>query len=198
MRAKFPIRGLLLGLVLLPQVALAQAASFKDARNFSEFVTAFWHYASHIIFTLAVLTIITGGVVYVASAGVQERVDAAKEIIKGAIISIILVIISGSAIDMLLDKPSKDVGCSDAQILAGTCSRTDESFKVLNNTSSMVIALAGAFTVIMIMFNAIKYITAAGDEEKIAEARKGLTYAIIGLVICVTAFVVVRNVISIF
>lgn len=166
----------------------SSAMGFQNVSNFSQYVTVFWAWASHIIFTLSVLTIITGGVVYVASAGAEEKVDAAKEIIKGAIISIVLVVISGSAINMLIDKPA--AGANDRDL--------DSSFTVLNNTSSMVIGLAGGFTVLMVIINGIRYITAAGDEDKIASARKGLTYSIIGLAVCLTAFLIVRNLVSIF
>jgi len=173
---------------LLPELAFAQAAAFNEATTFSMYVTVFWRYASHIIFTLSTLTIITGGVVYVASAGDDTRVGAAKEIIRGAVISIILVIVSGSAIDMLVEKPGAGANVRDR----------DAAFLMLNNTSSMFIGLAGAFTLVMLIYNAIRYITANGDEEKIGTARRGMTYSVIGLVICVSAYVIVRNVISIF
>jgi len=189
----------------VPQIARAQAAAFDNISNFSEFVTVFWQYASHIVFTLAVLTIITGGVVYVASAGAEERIDSAKEIIRGAVISIILVVISGSAIDMLIEKPQRGVAChqvpetvNGAQVMKEVCTSPDDAFKVINNVSSMVIALAASFTVVMIMLNAIRYVTAAGDEDKIASARRGITYSVIGLAICAAAYVIVRNVIGIF
>lgn len=182
--------------LFIPLIARAQPADedidwnerFNNIDNFSDFVTVFWGYASHIIFTLSILTIITGGVVYVASEGAEEKLNIAKDIIKGAVISIILVIISGSAIDMLLEKPAAGIDPNEYR----------DSFKVLNNTSSMLIGLAGGFTVVMLMLNAFKYITAAGDEERIMHARKGMTYSIVGLVVCVSAFVIVKNVISIF
>lgn len=180
------LAGVALG--LLPEFAFAQAAVFEEATTFSMYVTLFWGYASRIIFTLATLTIITGGVVYVASAGDDMRVNAAKEIIRGAVVSIILVVVSGTAIDLLVEKPG-----------AGAQIRDENSaFLMLNNTSSMFIGLAGAFTLVMLIFNAIRYITANGDEDKIGSARRGMTYSVIGLVICVSAFVIVRNVISIF
>ncbi len=179
---------------LLPQIAMAQAVPtsnkyrWDQISTFSDFVTVFWGWSSHIIFTLSVLTIITGGVIYIASEGNDTRIDAAKQVIKGAIISIVLVIISGTAINVLLEKPGAGIDPRSS----------DDSFKALTNTSSLFIGLAGGFTVVMLLFNGIKYITSSGDEEKIASARKGLTYSIVGLLICVTAFVVVRNVISIF
>ena len=139
----------------VPQIARAQAAAFDNVSNFSEFVTVFWQYASHIVFTLAVLTIITGGVVYVASAGAEERIDSAKEIIRGAVISIILVVISGSAIDMLIEKPQRGVAChqvpetvNGAQVMKEVCTSPDDAFKVINNVSSAVVASFVASTLI--------------------------------------------------
>ena len=173
---------------LAPELAHAQAAVFEEATTFSQYVELFWGYASRIVFTLATLTIITGGVVYVASAGDDTRVSAAREIIRGAVISIILVIVSGTAIDLLVEKPGAGANLRDE----------NSAFLMLNNTSSMFIGLAGAFTLVMLIFNAIRYITANGDEDTIGSARRGMAYSVIGLVICVSAFVIVRNVISIF
>ena len=180
------LAGIALG--LLPELAHAQAAVFEEATTFSQYVELFWGYTSRIVFTLATLTIITGGVVYVASAGDDARISAAREIIRGAVISIVLVIVSGTAIDLLVEKPKAGANIRDE----------NSAFLMLNNTSSMFIGLAGAFTLVMLIFNAIRYITANGDEDKIGSARRGMAYSVIGLLICVSAFVIVRNVISIF
>ena len=47
-------------------------------------------------------------------------------------------------------------------------------------------------SVIFIIISGIKIVTAAGDEKKLASASQTLTYAIIGLVVTILAFVIVR------
>ncbi len=64
-----------------------------------------------------------------------------------------------------------------------------------------VVFYAGiALSVIFLIIGGIKYMTAGGDETKIAEARGQVTNAIIGFVIVVAAFsvrVIIKNLIGV-
>ena len=61
--------------------------------------------------------------------------------------------------------------------------------------SDIVLILTGvafAISIIFIIIAGIKIVTASGDEKKLASAQSTLTYAIIGLVVTILAFVIVR------
>jgi len=58
------------------------------------------------------------------------------------------------------------------------------------------IGLTALVAVVMLIWNGVRYITANGEEEKIKGATKGITYAIIGLVICFFSVLIVNFVIS--
>lgn len=59
-----------------------------------------------------------------------------------------------------------------------------------------IIGLAGLVAVAVLIFNAFLYITASGDEGKIQKATKGITYAVVGLVVAAIAFLIVNFVIQ--
>lgn len=59
-----------------------------------------------------------------------------------------------------------------------------------------LIALAGIVAAAVLIINGFMYITASGDEGKIQKATKGITYAIIGLVIAAIAFLIVNFVVG--
>jgi hypothetical protein len=59
-----------------------------------------------------------------------------------------------------------------------------------------LIALAGIIAAAVLIMNGFMYITASGDEGKIQKATKGITYAIIGLVIAAIAFLIVNFVVG--
>ncbi len=59
-----------------------------------------------------------------------------------------------------------------------------------------LIGLAGIVAAAVLIFNGFTYITASGDEGKIQKATKGITYAIIGLIIAAIAFLIVNFVIG--
>jgi len=61
-----------------------------------------------------------------------------------------------------------------------------------------VIGFAGVVCVVMIIVGGYSYMTAGGDESKVKEASKTLTNAIIGLVICFIAVMLVNFVLDTF
>lgn len=57
---------------------------------------------------------------------------------------------------------------------------------------NIALALAGLVAVLFLIIGGFRYITAAGNEEAGASAKKIITQAIIGIVIIILSFVIVR------
>lgn len=62
---------------------------------------------------------------------------------------------------------------------------------------SWLLYIATTLAIIMLMWGGIQWITSSGDPEKLSSAKRKLTFAIIGLVISLSAFFIVRVVITI-
>lgn len=54
------------------------------------------------------------------------------------------------------------------------------------------LAIAGLVAVIFLIVGGFRYVTAQGNEEQVESAKKTLTHAILGIVIIILAFVIVR------
>lgn len=61
---------------------------------------------------------------------------------------------------------------------------------VVQNVVGGLVAIAGTILVLMLTINGIMYLTNAGNEEGVAKAKKGMIYAIIGLVIILAAYAI--------
>ncbi len=61
---------------------------------------------------------------------------------------------------------------------------------------NVLVVLAGAIAVIFIIYNAIVLVVAAGNSDQITNAKKGLFWAVIGLVLIIFAYVIVKTIIS--
>lgn len=61
-----------------------------------------------------------------------------------------------------------------------------------SNIILILTSFAGALAFIFIIIAGIKFITASGDEKKMASATQTLTYAIIGLIVTALAFMILR------
>lgn len=63
----------------------------------------------------------------------------------------------------------------------------DEIIKIIN----IFLNSLGGFALLVIIIAGFRYITAAGDEGKIAQARGAITYALVGLVVALFAEAIV-------
>lgn len=70
--------------------------------------------------------------------------------------------------------------------------------ELLTNILNMSYFVAGTVAVIMIIISGIMYVTSTGDAPKVAKAKNLLTYAIVGLVIVLSAFAITNFVIGSF
>lgn len=61
---------------------------------------------------------------------------------------------------------------------------------------NLAIGLAALVCVAILIFSGYMYITAGGDETKVEKASKSLTYAVVGLVICVISVILVQFVLT--
>jgi hypothetical protein len=66
----------------------------------------------------------------------------------------------------------------------------------IKSALNTIIGLSALVAVGILVYSGIQYIMAAGDDGKIEKATKGITYAIIGLVICFISVLIVNFVLT--
>ena len=59
-----------------------------------------------------------------------------------------------------------------------------------------VVGIGAIVAAAILIYNGFMYMTASGDESKVEKATKGITYAIVGLIIAAVAFMIVNFVIG--
>ncbi len=84
--------------------------------------------------------------------------------------------------------------CGDANHPATLACLTDVIFPHIIDAT---LALVGAVAVILIIVSGYKFITSGGDSKQVEDARKTLTYAIIGLVVVLMSFLVIAIISSV-
>ena len=62
----------------------------------------------------------------------------------------------------------------------------------ISNIISFAIPFASVAAVFFIVLSGIKFLTSGGDSVKVASAKKSLTFAIVGLVIILLVFVLIK------
>jgi hypothetical protein len=67
---------------------------------------------------------------------------------------------------------------------------------LLTDITSKILYVVGIISVFMLIYGGIRYIISGGDAKKVTEAKNTLLYAVIGLIIAVLAFAIVRFILT--
>ena len=70
--------------------------------------------------------------------------------------------------------------------------------QVITNIIGVAFAFLGAVTLLMLLWGAIKFITSSGDPKAVQSAQKTITFAIIGAVVVLSAYILVSIVAAAF
>lgn len=66
----------------------------------------------------------------------------------------------------------------------------------LQTILQIVFGLGGGIALLVIALAAFNFVVSGGDPQKTAKARSAIIYAVIGLVVCITAFSIVTFVLT--
>lgn len=61
----------------------------------------------------------------------------------------------------------------------------------LQTVLGIVFGIAGALALLIIIISGVRYILSGGDPQKAAKAREGIIYALVGLVVAISAETIV-------
>jgi len=70
--------------------------------------------------------------------------------------------------------------------------KSDNASSLIGTIVSTLLFLVGALAVIMIIYSGISYVISTGDAGKVAKAKNTLMYSIVGLVVALIAYALVK------
>ena len=96
---------------------------------------------------------------------------------------------------------ARDAACSGTQLNAtdGDCKGKGEENrinKLIAAAINILSVIVGIIAVIMIIINGLRFIVSNGDSNSVSNARRGILYAIIGLIFVALAQVIVQFVLN--
>lgn len=68
--------------------------------------------------------------------------------------------------------------------------------RLLHRIVSIILSIAGVIAIFFIIQNAFGLVTSAGGEEKVTQHKKGLMWAIIGLILIILSYSIIRFIID--
>jgi len=146
-----------------------------------------------IIVVLALISIVIGGILYVTSAGDDERMKTAKGAITAAAIGLAL----GLAAPSFLKQIGDILGWGPVvpgAVVTGAKSLSAIALSALQ----FLLSIVGVLGIIMLVIGGLTYLTSAGNEEQSESGKKIVTYAIIGIAIALASLIAVTQIVGLF
>ena len=178
-------------LLVLPtnRVSADETIAFSNPLNFNtveDLANNVLSTVRSIVVVLSIIFIIIGGILYITSAGDDNRMKTAK----GAITASMLGLAIGIAAPSFLKEIYNILGGNDSGITSPSgLSLTQIALNFLN----FLLSIVGILTLIMLVVGGIMFLTSAGDEDRYKTGKKIVTYAIIGITISLASMVIVRQ-----
>jgi cellobiose-specific phosphotransferase system component IIC len=91
---------------------------------------------------------------------------------------------------------NKSLKLCETKVTSGNLPKVDANQSTIKNILSIVIGILGAITLLMVVLSGFRYVLSNGEPEKIAKAKNALIYALIGLIIALSAQAIVSFIVK--
>lgn len=178
------------GIFLLSFNVQADSIKFENPlvnSNFEDVAKSIIEVLKTFVAGIAIAVLIIAGIMYIFSQGNEDRVAAAKKMITGAIVG--LVIILGAEtflkeIYAIFDKTSSDPSIDMAK----------DAYEIVTGVLALLLSITGMLGIISFIWGALIYFASAGNEDRATKAKKQMIYSVLGLVIAIGALVIVKQI----
>lgn len=141
------------------------------------------------IVVLCLVFFVWAAIVYITSAGNDERVKSAKSGMTASLIGLALGIAAPSILKTI----------SDILEWNDTSAELDSALtfsEIALNVLEFLLGAVGTLGLIMLVIGGVMYFGAAADEENVKAAKKTIRYAIMGIALALASMVIVRQIAS--
>lgn len=150
----------------------------ETVNNVINFLNPFIDAALLLIGTLAVIFLVYAGSKYISSRGDEEEAKRAKLQIAYAIIGIVVALGARTIKEALLKPTAKE--------------KAEPIITLVTPFIDMALLLIGIAAVIFLIYAGYKYVMSRGEEEEAKQAKMQIAYAVIGVVVALSAYTI-RN-----
>ncbi|HEX5430006.1 MAG TPA: pilin [Patescibacteria group bacterium] len=147
-----------------------------------------------VIGLVAIAMVVYAGFRMVTANGEQHSIDKAKQILKYSVYGFVASVMAYAAVVAV----ENFIGVQDPNYDSSQPQNPLQQFGNLKVFTEQMIQnillVIGAVSLLMIIINGFRYMTARGNDEQVSTARRALTWAIAGLAISLFAYTIVSAV----
>lgn len=168
--------------LFIPTVLAAAPTQLGEVQSFGDYIAKIWEWGFGVILAISVLMLVVGGIAYMSAAGDENRIDQARQMVSGSMIATAIVLLSG-VIRKWLFKPAEDLNVQVVQ--------ASDTVRLITNITNMLLGAVAGVALVALIWSGYQYLSARGQPEKIVQAKRAGTYALIGLSISILAYFIV-------
>lgn len=170
--------------------ATAEFPNPLGIKTVSEFLNKFLTSLRSIVAVVAIIFIVLGGILYMLSAGSEKMITRAKLCWTGAVIGLAIVLAAPSFLTEIINILGGSSGVNTAGLTGPTL------YQIGVNILNLLLSIFGIIAIISLVVGGGMYLTAYGDEKRIETGKKIIVYAIIGIVVALSAVVIINEISS--
>lgn len=145
-----------------------------------------------LVFLVVLGLLIYGGYFWMTSMGNEEKIKKSKQILTASIVGLLIILASISIVNFVSDA----IGVDRPEMPGDTGLFTGELSEALTNIINAALTLVGVIALGTMVYGGFRWMTAAGSEEQVGEAKRILTAGVIGLIIIIISWAIVNFVIT--
>jgi hypothetical protein len=158
--------------------------------NVPEFLTKLLISLGGIIGIITIVVVVYSGLRMIISQGDAEALTKAKSSLQWSIAGFLLTLFAF----IIIYGVSSFVGTQEISPTPGQIQNplaSPDVFSFVRTVLRAFLGMVGLIAVLFIIINGFRYLTSAGNEEQTTQAKQGLLWAIIGLMVSIMAYVIV-------
>jgi hypothetical protein len=144
-----------------------------------------------IVAILVILFLILSGIFYLTSAGNEKRINLAKEAFVASLVGFTLVLAAPSFL-----KQIKEIIFPNSDSIPTNLDQAPSLSQIIQETLSFLLSIFGVLAIISFIISAFIYLSSLGNSQRAEQAKKSLTYSIIGVAISLGSLILVRQILA--
>lgn len=168
---------------------------FNNPVGVSDEITAFFEavmvHLQGIIAFIAVMFIVIGGILYIASGGNQNMATAGKICITSAIIGFALAAAGPSFLYQIKFSVYGDVNAAVPTSLAAA----PTLIEIVERVLTFLLSIIGILGIIGLTISGLLYLFAAGDSAQAQKAKESIKYSVGGIAVAGAALIVIKQIV---
>jgi len=170
----------------------SQTVSFINPTDFttvSGLLNKFLESMRGVVAVIAIIFIVLGGIMYMLAGGNEKMITRAKMCWTGAVIGLAIVLAAPSFLKEIMTILGSSIN-ADGNVTESTLTLAQIATNVLN----LLLSIVGIIAIISLVVGGGMYLTAYGDEKRIDTGKKIVTYSIIGIIVALSAVVIIGEI----